>query len=263
MWLGLGFVVSWKRLPFDFVRRSNDDMILCEIQLSHRMFIKTISSTQCLSFSRCRCHFTFECSLFSFFRFGLCVYFYFCFCLLHRAHAYLHRTILCFIEFRIPVLRTSRNVHCCCRWFVMLNTNTLSSIALMVMVLRVFDKPNDWWKWQYQTYKKLLFAPLWLLQCLIIFSIPWLPNLIQSSNVFRAFDWFSALNFISFNFGYCILHRERFMCSKMISILALIWVKSVPKFSKWRLSFETTFFKLIHLICIKWLIRMQQVCHGS
>lgn len=121
MWLG--FVVSWKRLPFDFVRRSNDDMILCEIQLSYRMFIKTISSNQCLSLSlslslslllsllRSNVHF-------SFFRF----WFWFrlqCgfdLCALHGAHVYLHRTILCFIGFRIPAFHSSQfqtqTAHC-------------------------------------------------------------------------------------------------------------------------------------------------------
>lgn len=199
MWLG--FVVSWKRLPFDFVRRSNDDMILCEIQLSYRMFIKTISSNQCLSLSlslslslllsllRSNVHFSFL-RFWFWFRFQCG----FDLCALHGAHAYLHRTILCFIGFHIPAFHSSQfptqTAHCFkyISGFIMFFSlflslslspffslsfaticSALTSISLMMMILRVFDKPNDWWNWQYQTWKSsYLFAPLWLLQCQII-----------------------------------------------------------------------------------------------
>lgn len=67
-------------------------------------------------------------------------------------------TILCFIEFCISAYVSFSLTH---TLFLFLSLS-LFSTTLMLMILWVFDKPNDGWKWQYQTWKSSV-LPFWLL----------------------------------------------------------------------------------------------------
>lgn len=176
-------------MPFDFVRRSNDDMILCEIQLSYRMFIKTISSLYCASvslsssytivLSLCHPHLNVHLSLPFFFSF----YFFVSHSVARNAFSYANRRspmyTNCirsiedyFVLHRILYFSSCDPAKCLLAIFsISLHSDSLHTtlsliffgITLMLMILWVFDKPNDEWKWQYQTWKKSSALPLWLL----------------------------------------------------------------------------------------------------
>lgn len=141
----------------NFVRRSNDCMILCEFQLSHRMFIETISSTWCftvdLIFSLAF-FLTVHLSLFSHLllpethvsmQLSLCLYYI-------REYFVLHRNPY-FNSWSCKMFAASTSIFF--HYFQPARSwvHSLLCITLMLMILRVFDKLNDWWKWQHQTWK--------------------------------------------------------------------------------------------------------------
>lgn len=126
-------------------------MILCEIQLSYRMFIETISSAHSVSLALARSLFSLSHSTFHRFK-SLCNV---RFLLLSSA------SLLHIIYYNTGLFCASSNF----RIFNSLIPPECSSfqrsvflfaiVILMLMILRVFDKPNVWWQMAISNLKKV------------------------------------------------------------------------------------------------------------